>query len=360
MDLRLYVGILERLLKIYSPSGGEARAAEELVRIASELGLEGRVDQAGNAIISWGEGDRSVALIGHIDTVPGYIEVVSDGQRIRGRGAVDAKGPLASMLGALNELRRELPEDVGRVYVIACVDEEGESRGARELIRSGFKADSVIIGEPTNTSKVVVGYRGSVKVAIRCSSRGGHASSPWIYDSACERLIAAWEKVSKMYRGTRASETSTALTMLKCGEYHNTIPSEGLAVVDIRYPVGGPGWAEILESIRSSLGQECSATLLKDPVEPVEVRPTVPVVRALIRAVSRAGMSPRIAVKMGTSDMNLLAGRVSSSIAAYGPGKSELSHTTEEEITYDEIEKGVLVYKEAVKILVGSGIKSGL
>jgi LysW-gamma-L-lysine carboxypeptidase len=349
-----YREILRRLLKIYSPSGDEDKAVREFVRISEDLGLESYVDEDGNGVTLWGRGERIVALIGHIDTVPGYIEVSEHGKGIRGRGAVDAKGPLAAMLAALNELRLSgaLPENMARIYVIASVGEESDSRGALGLIRRGFKADAIVIGEPTNNSKVAIGYRGSMKVRLECSSAGGHASAPWIYTSACEKLISAWTSISRIYSGSNTGGVSSSLTVLRCGDYPNVVPREGYAVIDIRYPPRGPGWREILASIENMLPSGCRASLLKDPIEPVEVRPTIPIVRSLIRAISRVGMKPEVVIKTGTSDMNLLYGSVSNNIAAYGPGRSELSHTDYEEILYWEFEKGIRVYSEAIRILL--------
>jgi LysW-gamma-L-lysine carboxypeptidase len=349
-----YREILRRLLKIYSPSGEEDRAVKEFVAMARAMGLEGYVDEDGNGIAVWGRGERAIALMGHIDTVPGYIDVSENSEGIRGRGAVDAKGPLAAMLAALNELRisREVPEDIARIYVIASVGEESDSRGALGLIRRGFKADAIIIGEPTNNSKVAIGYRGSMKVKVECSSAGGHASAPWIYTSACEKLISLWENISRRYSGSNVANASVSLTMMICGEYHNVVPREGHAVIDIRYPPRGPSWKEIMESIEEILPSGCRASLLRNPIEPVEVKPTIPIVRSLIRAISRAGMKPEVVIKTGTSDMNLLYGSASNNIAAYGPGRSELSHTDYEEILYWEFEKGIMIYSEAIKIFL--------
>lgn len=354
--MEAYRSILKDLLKIYSPSGDEEKAVREFIKISRGLGLEAYVDEHGNGVAKWGRGDITVALIGHIDTVPGYIEVVENQHSVRGRGAVDAKGPLVAMLAALNNLRvgKSLPEDLVTIYVIAAVGEESDSRGAFGLISRGFRADAIVIGEPTNTSKIAIGYRGSLKVAVECSSAGGHASSPWIYDSACDKILTFWSQVSRIYRGASASDVSAALTMIRCGDYSNVIPRSGDAVIDVRYPPRGPSWREILESLEKLVPSGCRVSLLKEPVEPVEVKPTIPIVRSLIRAVSRAGMKPELVIKMGTSDMNLLYGRACDNIAAYGPGRSELSHTEYEEISYWEFEKGIEVYEETVKIFVKS------
>ncbi len=59
------------------------------------LGFNVGYDAIGNAVGSRGSGPNEILLLGHIDTVPGVIPVRRDGDRLYGRGAVDAKGSLA-------------------------------------------------------------------------------------------------------------------------------------------------------------------------------------------------------------------------------------------------------------------------
>ena len=74
----------------------EGEAVEWLVARMAERGFRASVDDAGNAVGDIGDGRVHVVLLGHIDTVPGEIPVrVEDGELV-GRGAVDAKGPLAA------------------------------------------------------------------------------------------------------------------------------------------------------------------------------------------------------------------------------------------------------------------------
>src|SRR5207245_2293778 len=73
---------------------------EWLVAQLAERGFRATVDDAGNAVGEIGDGAHHVVLLGHIDTVPGEIPVRIEGDELVGRGAVDAKGPLAAFVAA--------------------------------------------------------------------------------------------------------------------------------------------------------------------------------------------------------------------------------------------------------------------
>ena len=121
------IALLTGLLQRYSPTFQEAEAAEYLVAQMQAAGLRARIDEAGNAVGVLGDGPREVMLLGHIDTVPGFIAVQRDGDRLYGRGAVDAKGPLACFVAAAAHA------GIGpgwQVTVVGAVAEEGDSHGA--------------------------------------------------------------------------------------------------------------------------------------------------------------------------------------------------------------------------------------
>ncbi|MCC6168883.1 MAG: M20/M25/M40 family metallo-hydrolase, partial [Caldilineaceae bacterium] len=107
MNREQAVALLRGLVAIPSLSRQEAAAAAWLVEQMQALGF-GRayVDAAGNAVGELGPADAAqvVALLGHIDTVPGDIPVriapTEHGEALYGRGAVDAKGPLATFVAA--------------------------------------------------------------------------------------------------------------------------------------------------------------------------------------------------------------------------------------------------------------------
>ncbi len=329
--------VLFSLLKAYSPTGHEENAQGILVDIAEELGLKVKVDDAGNVLASKGD-ESNIWLVGHYDTVPGELPVKRSGGMITGRGAVDAKGPLSAMLVAAS-----LSKDP--VTVAALVGEEGDSRGARHLLK-GKLPPYIIIGEPSNTIGVIIAYRGGAHLEIRCQAGGGHSSSPGV--SAVDKLIDSILKVKEIAPGTKYEEPSAAVTIIKGGEAFNVLPRHASATIDLRVsPSIDP--ADVVEEIRSRLLDRCLVEV-KWMIPPTTVRPSDPVPRSLIRSILKLERRPKLLKKYGSSDMNRLYKAVRS-IAAYGPGDSRLAHTNEEIISINELELAVKVYKGAIEQL---------
>ena len=108
MERATTVALIRGLVAIPSWSRQEARASAWLVEQMRANGYERAfVDEAGNAVGELGDPSaaRTIVLLGHIDTVPGHIPVriepSAEGDVLFGRGSVDAKGPLATLVATL-------------------------------------------------------------------------------------------------------------------------------------------------------------------------------------------------------------------------------------------------------------------
>ena len=335
------------LLSNYSPTFKEEKAISFLSKfVKDKLNFDQVViDEVGNLIASYGRGRRSIALIGHIDTVQGYIPVKIDNDFIWGRGAVDAKGPLASaFIGASNA--RDYVEDVLKVFAIALVGEEGSSHGAWNLVKKGVRFDHVVICEPSAGTGVVVEYRGSLLVKVECSSKPGHTATRGL-TSACNKLINYLMYVSS---NTDINEYIPTVVKLMCGEAFNVIPKSGYAYISLRLPLGTKP-DEVIKIMELNLPNNCKLDV-KSYVEPVRVSLNSPIVRSVIRSLIKLGLKPRLVRKLGTSDMNIVYSRVSNDVVAYGPGDSKLSHTDEERIGIEDLVLGARVYESIIKEIV--------
>ena len=187
------VSFLEELISIPSPSGEEDAVAEYLVGQMTILGFQAHRDEAGNVVGIVGdlEAEREIVLLGHVDTVPGLIPVRWRGDRLYGRGAVDAKGPLAAFVLAAAKAAPRLTGT--RVLVIGAVEEETHGRGARHLARTMPPPDCVIIGEPSDWEGITLGYKGMLTVDYRLTQPGGHSAGE--RPGSAEKAVTFWNRL---------------------------------------------------------------------------------------------------------------------------------------------------------------------
>ncbi|MEM3515390.1 MAG: N-acetyl-lysine deacetylase [Saccharolobus sp.] len=328
--------LLLNLLSIYTPSKKEKEATSFFEKVSKDFNLKLEILPESNSFIL-GEGE--ILLASHIDTVPGYIKPREENNLIYGRGAVDAKGPLISMLIATWLLN----EKGIKVKLAALADEENTSLGAKELIKSGNTFKYIIVGEPSNGTDIVVEYRGSIQLDIKCNGIPQHSSS-----AKDNLIINISKKMIEIYSPPENyDKPSIVPTIINAGEAYNVTPSSLYLHFDIRYSINNSR-DEIIDLIRKKL-QECEVEIV-DEILPVKVNPNNPVVKSLTRALLKQSLKPRLVRKAGTSDMNILQ-RITNNIATYGPGNSSLEHTNQEKISLDEIYIGVKTYMLAIEEL---------
>ncbi len=333
--------LLYDLVSIYTPPGREHEALPVIEEWASRLGLAAGLDRHGNIIVApedWNGSLPVVALASHVDTVPGMLKPVLEEGAVAGRGAVDAKGPLAAMIVGLSLAAAEGLEC--SAAVMALLGEEAESPGAWGLLASGEVPPFIVIGEPTGGDGVAIGYRGSLKLEALCTGEGGHAASSG--EGAAWRLVEGLAKVKSVL------EPST-LTVLRAGEAWNVAPSRAEAVIDKRFQESPTDALAAAADACGSLGPGCGCSRLW-LLSPVRIPLASPVPRSLVAALRSEGVRPRVSVKQGTSDMNILywAAR---SIAAYGPGDPRLAHTDRERVSMEELGRAARVYAAVVRRL---------
>ena len=315
---------LLRLLRPYSPTGREAGAVREFVRLARELGYSARIDAAGNGLARVGTGRPRVLFLGHIDTVPGRRPVRRSRGRVFGRGAVDAKGPLVAALLAGSGFAGP-----GTLEVIAAVGEETDSRGARHLLaRRGV--DAVIAGEPSRWDGVTVGYKGDLRVDVSFRGRRTHYSSP---QPTTTDLALGWAGAVRAWVASHRTDSpfrSLSMKVLRSESLGDGDAESVRLTVDLRLPPGATTTSALKELPREPGRPRVTVTIR---IEPIEATRESPVVRALEAGVRAAGGRPTLWRKGGTSDWNLVGPAWGVPGAAYGPGDPHLDHTASESVS---------------------------
>lgn len=328
------------LIQKYSPTGHVADAVHWLENRMRELSFDQTyIDGVGNIVGMKGNGAKQIVLLGHIDTVPGEINVRLEGDRLFGRGSVDAKGSLAAFIDAVDSVN---PAEDWQICVIGAMDEEGESHGAR-FISENYKPEFAIIGEPSQWNRVTLGYKGVQNADLIVSLPLIHSSKG---ESANDVLLASWQRVLE-----RVSSYNREKPM-----YEQITPT----VLDMDYQNDG-----FMTHARLSIGARLPESVsprewLQDWLESlpgVEIKPVgeglqaykssknTELTRAFIASIRAEGGDAAYVVKGGTSDLNIVAPAWNCPIVAYGPGSSDLDHTPNEHIQLEEYRKAVEVLK---------------
>lgn len=330
--------LLHDLVAIPSPTGATAKCAEFLAHEMRGLGFdEAFVDEAGNAVGIAGKGPRELLLVGHLDTVPGDLPFgLADGW-LRGRGSVDAKGALAAfVLAAQRFVGRE---DV-RVVVVGSCDEERESHGARHLIPR-HKPEALVIGEPSGTDGLTIGYKGIVKIRYALEEDLAHTGAP--FPSVPDRCIGFWTALQG-YLAPLHGESLFTTPTVKLTNFDTKVLPNGRQRCEL---VGGaripPGFdtEAFLAFLRARAG---AGTLDIPEVDPAWVSDkNSALARAFVASVRAAGLKPRYVKKTGTSDMNILAPAWQVPCIAYGPGDASLDHTPHERLAVADFQRAAQV-----------------
>ena len=361
-DLNREVSLLQNMLTIPSYSCQESALAHHLVEQAQRLGLYSYVDDVGNLITSthpreMHTGSQPIVLLGHMDTVRGYIPVRLQDGVLHGRGAVDAKGPLAAFLCAAGRLARFAHADSFQhpIVVIGAVEEESaSSRGARAIVER-YQPFACIIGEPSGSQAVTIGYKGRLLVEY-CINRPVHHSAG-SQQNGNEVAVAFWNRVrnhaSKWNEQHATNSTFAALmpSLRSISSSQDGFEEQTQLLIGYRLP---PNYDVV--GLRTQLEQwayedEASITFSGEEVAFQTTR-TTPLSRAFISAIRATGRQPTFKLKTGTSDMNVVGPTWGQNTVAYGPGDSRLDHTPHEHIHVAEYIHAIDVLELVLKELV--------
>lgn len=204
--------VLSELINIYSVSGSENNIADYLYCLMKDFNVDtvnrqmlpdGRYN-----VIASVEGKHpgpTILLTGHIDTVPANDEgwetdpfkAVKIGDKMYGRGSMDMKGGIASVLNTLKYTVEHRDEFSGKLLIAFVPDEEAYSLGVKTLIGSGIKADFGIAAEPEYSS-ATIGAVGKILLNIEVKGLSAHGCQPEKGINAIQeasKFIAALEQI---------------------------------------------------------------------------------------------------------------------------------------------------------------------
>lgn len=379
------VGLARALVRVDTrnpslvPGGpGEAEAARLLAGVLEAWGLTVELHEAApgrpNVIARAGTpGARSLMFNGHLDVVgvEGMRHAPFDAEerdgRIYGRGAADMKAGVAAMCAAAALAAGDLTQ--GELIVAAVVDEEFESRGTRDLLDRGVRADAAIVAEPTGLA-VMPAHRGFVWATLTFHGRAAHGSRWELGVDAIRHAGLVLAELDALDAGELARHThplagraSLHASLIAGGSGMSTYPDRCALRIE-RRTVPGETAAQVMAELESACARvrarrpELRAEITLDLAQrPSDVPPSAPIVRALREALDQQAIPVRTEGMSAWTDCALL-NEAGVPAICFGPGDIALAHSDEEYVETEQIPRAAAVLERLARGWCGTGPES--
>ena len=367
-----------------NPPGNEGPLARyvgtKMQSIGAEVSYQEVFPGRPNVLCSFkfSEHERCLLWNTHMDTVPiGTVPWAfepwsgheQDG-KVYGRGACDAKGSLASMMGALQVLSELGVALEGELLFAPVIWEEGGGKGTQHFVNTGMagrKPVAAVVGEPTECL-ISTAHRGSNRRKVVVHGVAAHSSDPdkgvnSIYRAA--RLLLEIERLHEQLRSKQhelLGSPVVSANVVSGGQKHDTIPDRTEIVIDRRRIPGEPKQQldneirTIVERLRrDDPGYEYEIIDLDMDKEPAETERTAEIVKKAAQVVrTMTGKDAVLTAQKGGTDMTFLVNDAHVPTIIYGPGGLGMPHAVDEYVPVEHILTATVFYSLlAVSVLGG-------
>jgi len=290
------------------------------------------VEQDRDNVFAWW-GKPVVTLSTHMDTVPPFFSSSEDEQFIIGRGSCDAKGIIAAMICAAENLLDAGIRNLGLLFVVG---EERNSAGAKVAAASPRDSRFLINGEPTE-NHVALGSKGALRYEITANGRLAHSAYPELGHSAIHTLLDVLGEIRQIPLPEDALLGRGTLNIgtISGGRAPNVLADHAEAEIMFR-TVGDP--TALREAVASAAASRATAReVLCTPA---------------IRLNKFEGL-PTTVVAF-TTDIPTFNGEWGEPFLI-GPGSIHVAHTAEERIAKKELCDAVEIYARMARQLLATG-----
>ena len=333
--------------------------------VGEQTVYEGRTNVA--AVRRGTGGGRSILLNAHVDTVengdpatwthdPLGAEIVGD--LLYGRGSCDMKGGLTSYLAAFDALDALGIRLAGDATVLATVGEEDGGVGALSTILRGYKADAVLITEPTRLA-LVTAQGGSLVFRMTIVGKSAHAAVRDEGVSAFEKFVPIFQDLLAFEAERNASidhplyapianKIPINIGIVRTGVWASTVPE--LLVAEGRVGlVAGEDADEFKAQVVDRIMKVANADpwLREHPpmiewfggqFAPAETSPDSPIAQSISAAhAAVTGTPPPVEGVTYGADMRLFTLIGDMPCVMYGAGDVTVAHHADEHISITEL-----------------------
>ena len=327
--------LTRQLVDIDSVTNYESAVGEFLLETLDPLAarFSGKVERCPvaanrfNVFAHWG--NPLVTLSTHMDTVPPFFPSREDADFIWGRGSADAKGIIASMIGAAEGLLESGARNFALLFVVG---EERNSAGAYAAAENSRGSRFLINGEPTE-NKLALATKGIIRFEVEARGKLAHSAYPELGESAIDKLLDALQEIRKIRlpQDPLLGRTTVNIGVISGGRAPNVIPDAAMAEIAVRL-VGDP------EPVR-----EAMARAVGNRAEVHEIL-CIPA----IRFDRLDGLETAIVAY--TTDVPAF-GDSWGKPYLLGPGNIHVAHTSEERVAKKELLAATDIYQQMVRKL---------
>jgi len=315
-----------------------------------------------------------IVFSGHTDTVPitgqnwtkPPYELTIENNKFFGRGTADMKSFIALVLAFIPEFVKhkfELP-----LYLAFSYDEEVGCVGVRPMLevlkKQGIQPSLCIIGEPTNL-KLVSSHKGKVGFKVEVFGKDCHSALAtqgvnaityaakivnFLQEIAESRCTSGpFDKgfntpFSTLSVGTISGGTATNIVPRFCQfvfEFRN-IPKDDFVKDLVKLKHFADKLTQKMQEIDSSCGIKIKQTNEYPALEPSNDKQTLALIKRL--AVSDTGPN----IDFGTEG-GLFKKILGVNSIIFGPGSMQQGHKQDEYVTYEQLKKGEVFFKNFIK-----------
>ncbi len=366
IDDQKLISILKELILIHGYvdyPNQEKKISHHIFSIFKNEGIDVVVQEAQknrNNVIAKLKGSKkgkSLTLNGHIDTVPPNDDMVEnkpilkDG-KIFGLGACDMKGAVAAMVYSMILLKRNDIRLDGDLYFTGVIGEESGGIGTDFLLKSGFKTDYFIVGEPTGL-KIVNSHKGVFNMDVTIIGKAAHASIPEKGANAIEAMADFICLIKKNYlpvlqsrNQAKVGNPTISFGIIQGGKKINVVADRCVLKIDRRW-IDTEKKSDLIGEIEPFLQQVCRANKNLQ----YSIVPTLPqdnyfgpfflpednkFIQICSQALKNIDLKPEIDGMQGWTDGAAILHKGMSTLIL-GPGSMDVAHTAEEHIKIDEL-----------------------
>jgi acetylornithine deacetylase len=284
-----------------------------------------------NVYVFWD--DPVVTLSTHMDTVPPFFPSREDNDFLWGRGSCDAKGIIASMIAAAENL---LAAGTRKFALLFVIGEERNSAGAKAAAAHPRGSRFLINGEPTE-NRLALGSKGALRYELIATGKLAHSAYPELGHSAIHSLLEVLQEIREIPapRDVLLGPTTLNVGTISGGRAPNVIADEARAEIMFR-TVGDP--RSLREGVLAAAAKQVEAReVLYTPAVHLSTFDGLPTT-----------------IVAFTTDIPAF-GEAWGKPFLIGPGSIHVAHTNEERIAKKDLTDAVDIYSRMVRQLLASG-----